>query len=58
MFKVSINLARKNKREMLPSLIYSTAFIRHYTEKLNATYIMACVVPSTTGRNIFLDAET
>jgi hypothetical protein len=57
-FKVSINLARKNKRKILPNSIFSTGFIRHYTEKLNSTYIMACVVPSTTGRNIFLHAET
>jgi len=56
-FKVSINLARKNKRKILPSSIFSAVFIRDYTETLNSTYIMACVVPSTTGRNIFLDAE-
>ena len=57
MFKVSINLAHKNKREILPSSIFSTGFIRDYTEKLNSTYIMDCAVPSTTGRNIFLDPE-
>lgn len=56
--KVSINLTRKNKREILLSSIFSNGFIRDYTEKLNSTFIMVCRVPSTTGRNIFLDAET
>jgi len=56
-FKVSINLARKKKRKILPCSIFSTGFIRDDTEKLNSTYIMACVIPSTIGRNIFLDAE-
>lgn len=58
MFKVSINLARKNGLKILPSSIFSTGFIKDYTKKLISTYIMACVVPSTTGRNIFIDAET
>jgi hypothetical protein len=56
-FKVSINLARKNKRKIPRSSIFRTAFIRDYTEILNSTYIMACVVPSTTGINLFLDTE-
>jgi hypothetical protein len=55
---VSINLARKDKGKILPRSIFSTGFIRDGTEKLNSTYIMACVIPSTKGRNIFLDAET